>query len=414
MFLPEPSPFPSMASLADPSLWSRMDTGTGSLEHVLTASMDATWIGQDPDGGQHGDGADLDPTGFISDAALAQLDIVDPVMVSAESAQLDAQDIQGRVLDLLQTLSEAADSESDPLGDVPPDHLEALLLLFLDQHHKEDPSQHTDASTPGLATGSGSAGMPKASPTLLTEKEKQEAGKTIPCTYFRLGNCRRSNCYYSHDLKAISCRFYAAGWCRDGEDCVFHHDPVDLVRAAIRALRRGESTLLTEDMLAQAERTLCDSRTRTSDPSDTAEQAPARPPDLDEASFPSLGRDNSAAVAPSRSSASMGAWARAPPQLPRSSASTRAVSSLSLLPTAASRRRGVRRPRMAVVLQPWVETGVAVSQQYEDLRSRAVQHAMARNKLFQQAAQVVSCPWAVCVCVCVYVWVCVCVRVGGG
>lgn len=44
-----------------------------------------------------------------------------------------------------------------------------------------------------------------------------------PCVFFLEGNCRRSDCKYSHDLSSITCKYWIEGFCFKGEMCPFLH-----------------------------------------------------------------------------------------------------------------------------------------------------------------------------------------------
>lgn len=44
-----------------------------------------------------------------------------------------------------------------------------------------------------------------------------------PCVFFLEGNCRRSDCKYSHDLSNITCKYWIEGFCFKGELCPFQH-----------------------------------------------------------------------------------------------------------------------------------------------------------------------------------------------
>ncbi|RWS30326.1 uncharacterized protein B4U80_13625 [Leptotrombidium deliense] len=44
-----------------------------------------------------------------------------------------------------------------------------------------------------------------------------------PCTFFMEGNCRRSDCKFSHDLRSITCKFWEEGCCFKGFLCPFLH-----------------------------------------------------------------------------------------------------------------------------------------------------------------------------------------------
>lgn len=44
-----------------------------------------------------------------------------------------------------------------------------------------------------------------------------------PCVFFLEGNCRRSDCKYSHDLSNITCKYWIEGFCFKGDLCPFMH-----------------------------------------------------------------------------------------------------------------------------------------------------------------------------------------------
>lgn len=44
-----------------------------------------------------------------------------------------------------------------------------------------------------------------------------------PCVFFLEGNCRRSDCKFSHDLSTITCKYWIEGFCFKGELCPFLH-----------------------------------------------------------------------------------------------------------------------------------------------------------------------------------------------
>merc|ERR1711962_369020 len=57
---------------------------------------------------------------------------------------------------------------------------------------------------------------------------KSRPGKWLPpsrrpCSFFMEGNCRRTDCKFSHDLASITCRFWEEGSCLKGITCPFLH-----------------------------------------------------------------------------------------------------------------------------------------------------------------------------------------------
>lgn len=66
-----------------------------------------------------------------------------------------------------------------------------------------------------------------------------------PCVFFLEGNCRRSDCKYSHDLSSITCKYWIEGFCFKGDSCPFLHS----------FNRKGQiSSLLDDDIAAAKEK----------------------------------------------------------------------------------------------------------------------------------------------------------------
>lgn len=59
-------------------------------------------------------------------------------------------------------------------------------------------------------------------------------GPTRMCRYFLNGECRRSDCRFSHDLERALCRFWLRGHCAKGPNCEFLHNlPNNLDQSAL-------------------------------------------------------------------------------------------------------------------------------------------------------------------------------------
>lgn len=61
-----------------------------------------------------------------------------------------------------------------------------------------------------------------------SEKEKEGRNRTV-CRHFMAGSCRRSDCWFSHDLNRTVCKYWLNGNCLAGSNCVFSHDPSTIV-----------------------------------------------------------------------------------------------------------------------------------------------------------------------------------------
>lgn len=59
----------------------------------------------------------------------------------------------------------------------------------------------------------------------IQQKDIQQVTSNLPkpCVFFLEGNCRRSDCKYSHDLSSITCKYWIEGFCFKGEMCPFLH-----------------------------------------------------------------------------------------------------------------------------------------------------------------------------------------------
>lgn len=60
-------------------------------------------------------------------------------------------------------------------------------------------------------------------PELQAIIKKVTSNLPKPCVFFLEGNCRRSDCRYSHDLSKIICKYWIEGFCFKGELCPFLH-----------------------------------------------------------------------------------------------------------------------------------------------------------------------------------------------
>lgn len=54
-------------------------------------------------------------------------------------------------------------------------------------------------------------------------QDLQRRRQRKPCTFYMEGNCRRTDCKFSHELAEITCRFWQEGNCFKGLACPFLH-----------------------------------------------------------------------------------------------------------------------------------------------------------------------------------------------
>lgn len=62
-----------------------------------------------------------------------------------------------------------------------------------------------------------------------TEHKEREVKKKTVCRHFMNGACMRSDCWFSHDIDRTVCKYWLAGNCLAGENCVFSHDPTGVM-----------------------------------------------------------------------------------------------------------------------------------------------------------------------------------------
>lgn len=76
---------------------------------------------------------------------------------------------------------------------------------------------------PGYFQQGGRAFGPAASSGSFSPGPRN-VGPTRMCRYFLNGECRRSDCRFSHDLERALCRFWLRGHCAKGPNCEFMHN----------------------------------------------------------------------------------------------------------------------------------------------------------------------------------------------
>lgn len=87
------------------------------------------------------------------------------------------------------------------------------------------------APSAGFFQQGGRGFNPPVQPTMVRNQ-----GPTRMCRYFLNGECRRSDCRFSHDLDRALCRFWLRGHCAKGPNCEFLHQlPTNLDGNALAA-----------------------------------------------------------------------------------------------------------------------------------------------------------------------------------
>ncbi|KIR63819.1 hypothetical protein I314_03225 [Cryptococcus bacillisporus CA1873] len=195
------------------------------------------------------------------------------------------------------------------------------------------------------------------------------------CRYFLAGECRRSDCRFSHDLDRAMCRFWLRGHCAKGPNCEFLHSfPNNLDVSALQtAMSRVE---LSQDDYARP------------DSLGNWHQPPEEFPDLATARSARAPRFD-----PSRNRFA-NAIKRAAPAPPRDFPSAQAQAAHSqdyLSDSSTSSVPALPRPSMRIKLRPptllpTLKTGTAANDQYLASRSTSIRLGHARNACLARAA----------------------------
>ncbi|EIW67044.1 hypothetical protein TREMEDRAFT_45481 [Tremella mesenterica DSM 1558] len=203
------------------------------------------------------------------------------------------------------------------------------------------------------------------------------------CRYYLTGECRRSDCRFSHDLERALCRFWLRGHCAKGPNCEFlHHLPNGF-----------DPSALTQAM-ASVELS-SDGSARATTPTTSGYAPPDEFPDLLAAR---INRSNGNRLDPSRTRFANAVKRPAPgpvtlPSIqiagsrfsPVSQSGSRVLeaerTSVPAVPRA-SARIALRPP----TLLPTLQTGSKVNEQYMSTRALAIRLGHARNACLARAA----------------------------
>ncbi|KAL1407490.1 hypothetical protein Q8F55_006923 [Vanrija albida] len=211
---------------------------------------------------------------------------------------------------------------------------------------------------------------------------QRNIGPTRMCRYFLNGECRRSDCRFSHDLDRALCRFWLRGHCAKGPNCEFLHnmpnmDPLALNAAMSRMdinspggsmpstppinAQYGAGDDFPDLLAARLNRTVGrfdPARNRFANA--VKRPAPAPPPQHIHISGGAVGR-----FAPAAPAANERPAAPSQPAVPRP-----------------SRRLKLHAP----TLLPTLTTGAAANEQYLNARNTSIRLGHARNACLARAA----------------------------
>jgi hypothetical protein len=237
--------------------------------------------------------------------------------------------------ELTKSIDTLSIQETD--NDIPEgvDHLNSLSPLELLQNI------FTSVSAERLQTvlESTNYSIEDAMDVLLNGNQEDSRKPKQICRHFMLGNCYRSDCWFSHDPDALICKFWLKGRCYKGDNCEFSHGQVLEVPTP---------------------------------PTPSPPAQPQIPPKMDD--FPVLGvsKKSSNGIDFLSPTSPYNTVAKKPPE------KTKMDRYISQKNTENSRKS------LAKVDANWLSTGDSLASSYYRYRSDAIDVAINRNKLFQR------------------------------
>ncbi|KAJ3391843.1 hypothetical protein HDU84_005194 [Entophlyctis sp. JEL0112] len=193
------------------------------------------------------------------------------------------------------------------------------------------------------------------------------------CRHLLAGGCYRSDCWFSHDVSSIPCKFYLSGYCMRGDECPFLH----------------QISPPYNDQWSPKQSAEGDEIVRINDDTVDLQATPAAFPSLvDRKSTTSSAFDFWGPTAPysevlSKRPDESQSHIRGPGVAKVAAAGT----AVRLMSECASRDDSSERRKVKVDNLRWVSTGGAVDALYTKQRQEAAEAAEARNRLFQRAAE---------------------------
>lgn len=235
----------------------------------------------------------------------------------------------------------------------------------------------------GGRSGFGMGGPGNASPRLGMGSGTRTPGGLKMCRYYLAGECRRSDCRFSHDVDRALCRFWLRGQCAKGDQCEFIHalpsvDPNMLTNAMSRIELASDGTSRPRQRVDEFPdlNLAAGQRGAPFDPSrNRFANAVKRPMPGPAANYTHIGGPRSAPVAPpgNRSFGSGGGSFRR-----RDGANMHGPP----LPHPSPRLK-LRPP----TLMPTVTTGAALNEMYLEARQAAIKLGQSRNACLARAAE---------------------------
>ncbi|KAG9323950.1 hypothetical protein KVV02_003221 [Mortierella alpina] len=231
---------------------------------------------------------------------------------------------------------------------------------------------------------------------------------TQTCRHFLQGNCFRKDCWYSHDLDSMVCKFWLKGQCLKGETCEFNHflDTSRVSEVAPTPVKKQEPPAMDDfDFPSLAASTSTNKSKGSAWGAKTNGQAQKKDSSnngnasINSSSSNGHGSDTSsngpvdALVQDLEEKAKVSSPPLTKPPAISYLATAAAAASKPLTPLQRNEEVDVEQQRknfkfeMAPTFIPWLETGSTLNSAYLQSRAQAVEYARARNHCFELATQ---------------------------
>ncbi|KAF9949692.1 hypothetical protein BGZ72_008576 [Mortierella alpina] len=237
---------------------------------------------------------------------------------------------------------------------------------------------------------------------------------TQTCRHFLQGNCFRKDCWYSHDLDSMVCKFWLKGQCLKGDTCEFNHflDTSRVSEVAPTPVKKQEPPAMddsdfpslaastsTNKSKGSAWATKANGQAQDSKNNSNNRKDGSKNGNASGGSSNGNGSDTSSNSLVDALGQELEEKAKvSSPPLAKTpvisySATAAAAASKPLTPLQRNEEVDVEQQRrnfkfeMAPTFIPWLETGSTLNSAYLQSRTQAIEYAKARNRCFELATQ---------------------------
>ncbi|KAF9092061.1 hypothetical protein BGX29_010634 [Mortierella sp. GBA35] len=236
-------------------------------------------------------------------------------------------------------------------------------------------------------------------PALIVPAPVGDIRSTQTCRHFLQGNCFRRDCWYSHDLDSMICKFWLKGQCLKGETCEFNHflDTNRNFDAPAPAPKQLPPAMDDFDFPSLAASTSTKSKAPAwgAKSNGTKDSQKTKPSNNSSNIKNKKGVKEETTVETLATQLDEKVKVTSPPLLakPLVSYSATAAAAASKPLTLMQRTENVEDQRRSFKLQmapktiPWLESGSVLNETYLKARAQAIAYAKARNNCFEMATK---------------------------